>query len=52
MITVNKHNNSPIIQNACRGEFMFVVHDNVDSMVCIIIKKRLCDIRGPENICY
>ena len=41
--------NSPTIQNLCRDEFLFGVHDQADNMLCIIIKKQICDIRGQEK---
>ena len=41
--------NSPSLQNVSRDKFLFGLQDKADNMLCIIIKKYICDIRGQEN---
>ena len=47
--SINTAINSPTIQNLCRDEFLFGVNDKADNMLCIIIKKQICDICGQKK---
>ena len=37
------------IQNVCGDKFLFGLQDKADNMMCIMIKKYICDIRGQKK---
>ena len=43
--------NSPSLQNESRDKFLFLfdLQDKADNMLCNIINKYICDIRGQEK---